>query len=170
MSEISIENLIDDNEVIERSGWVYADLFLALTVIFLATISFLPEKAIIGNSENENVSSQANLNVKGNLSFKVKLNDFDSVASRVLNYVNSNSTNGSIEVVFAQIIGGYDSKTETIQQGQLRALKFAIDLGTTYPDILINAQRYIDGDQNIDSGEIGLRLTFGQKLNAKKTN
>jgi len=170
MTELNIEYSQNDDEVIERSGWLYADLFLALTVIFLATISFVPENSNPANVESENLSGQTNLNVKGNLTLKVKLDELDAVAKEVLNYVSSNSKGGSIEVVFAQIIGGYNSKTETIQQGQLRALKFAIDLGAKYPDILMNSQRYIDGDENIDSGEIGLRLTFGQKLDAKKTN
>jgi hypothetical protein len=34
-------------DVTEKAGWMYADLFLALMVIFLATISFVPNTRLL---------------------------------------------------------------------------------------------------------------------------
>ena len=47
---------LEDN--VNQAGWMYADLFLALMVIFLATISFVPEQLGKANSStSERVSS-----------------------------------------------------------------------------------------------------------------
>ena len=47
-----------DDDMSDKAGWMYADLFLALMVIFLATISFVPEiKAANENSNQVRIQS-----------------------------------------------------------------------------------------------------------------
>lgn len=56
-----------ENDVVGKSGWLYADSFLALTVVFLATVSFIPSvessspnpgKGSVGLSGSVNSSTQ----------------------------------------------------------------------------------------------------------------
>ena len=44
--------VISDDDMSDKAGWLYADLFLALMVIFLATISFVPEIRQVGEDSN----------------------------------------------------------------------------------------------------------------------
>ena len=53
-------------EVLDKAGWMYADLFLALMVIFLATISFVPSLTKLPNTASGAVTSSVNIN---NLNF-----------------------------------------------------------------------------------------------------
>lgn len=169
MSSNTRQRIGEADDVFELSGWSYADLFLGLSVIFLATISFVPKETNTSNALSENLQSpiKVNSNVtnlpKG-LVIKVGAKDADEAAKKIQNFMNSEQTMGSQEVIFAQIIGGYDSRKEDLKEGQLRAIAFAIELNKKYPEILRNSQKSIDSSASIPAEVIAVRLTFGEKL------
>jgi len=158
----------EEEDVIEKAGWLYADLFLALSVIFLATISFIPQTSNSGLDAGlpaESIENRASFaNSKNGLTFTIPRDDLDQVPTKLLDFAKLDSANEGLEVMFIQIIGGYDLSKEDASAGQLRALDFAVRLSQKYPDLLKNAQRYIDSSPTLATERIGLRITLGSPL------
>ena len=68
MRKISnFRNTFEGDEILDKAGWMYADLFLALMVIFLATISFVPSLTKLPSTASGAVTSSVNIN---NLNFQ----------------------------------------------------------------------------------------------------
>jgi len=172
----SVRPIRNDSEAQEdlllQSGWMYADLFLALTVIFLATISFVPE---IGQSGNFNGTKNTSTGVKTDSSFNyakgytlvVPVDQYDQVGTKVLEFLAQEGLDRSTEIIFAQVIGGFNPESENPSDGQLRAITFAIEINKRYPKLLQSAQRFIESSPSVAPGYVALRLTFAQALAEK---
>jgi hypothetical protein len=138
-------------------------------VIFLATISFVPE---IGQNQDTNLSKDLLTNVKSATTFNyakgytllVPIDQYGQVATKVSEFLAQEGMDTSTEIIFAQIVGGFNPQNEKPSDGQLRAITFAIELNNKYPQLLRNAQRYLESSPTIASGNVALRLTFAQAL------
>lgn len=159
-------------DLVLQAGWMYADLFLALTVIFLATISFVPEVGTgndLGGTKNSNVGINAatTFNYAKGYTLLVPIDQYGQVANKVSQFLSQEGLDKNSEVIYAQIIGGFDSQSEKPSDGQLRAINFAIELNKNYPKLLRSAQRFIEGSPTIAPGKVAIRLTFAQALPTK---
>jgi hypothetical protein len=165
-------NSEEQEDLLLQSGWMYADLFLALTVIFLATISFVPQIGKVGGfngPENTNVGSKSEttFNYAKGYTFVVPVDRYDQVAFKVSDFLKQEGLDESTEIIFAQIIGGFNPESEKPSDGQLRAITFAIEINKNYPKLLQSAQRFIESSPTIAPGSVALRLTFAQALPKK---
>lgn len=159
-------------DLLLQSGWMYADLFLALTVIFLATISFVPQ---FGQSGESNPSTSVNTGVETATSFNyakgytllVPVDQYDQVANKVSQFLAQEGLDANSEIIFAQIVGGYDPQSEKPSDGQLRAITFAVEINKKFPKLLVSAQRFIQSSPTIAPGDIALRLTFAPAVPTK---
>lgn len=156
-------------DLVLQAGWMYADLFLALTVIFLATISFVPQFAQSGDSNgplkpNTGINTATTFNYSKGYTLLVPLNQYDQVATKVAQFLAQEGLSATSEIIFAQIVGGYDPQIEKPSAGQLRAITFAVELNKNFPKLLVNAQRFIEASPTIAPEKIALRLTFAQTL------
>jgi hypothetical protein len=159
----------EHEDIVPQAGWMYADLFLALTVIFLATISFVPaigQISDINGTKNTNVgvTTATSFNYSKGYTLLVPVNQFDEVPIKVSEFLTQEKLDRNTEIIFVQLIGGFDPKTETPNDGQLRAITFAVNLNKKYPALLINAQRFIESSPKIAAGNVALRLTFARTL------
>jgi len=159
-------------DILPQAGWMYADLFLALTVIFLATISFVPEYGQIGDfnatkSINPGVNTATSFNYAKGYTLLVPLDKYDQVENKVSEFLAQEKLDSSTEIIFAQIVGGFNPQSEKPNDGQIRAIKFAVELNKFYPKLLLNAQRFIDSSPTIAPGNVALRLTFARPLPTK---
>jgi hypothetical protein len=68
------------------------------------------------------------------------------------------------EIIFAQILGGYDPKTETIDDGRNRALLYSFNLSQEQTGLFRSTSVTAGADPSLKSGEIALRLTFVSKI------
>jgi hypothetical protein len=162
----------EQEDLLLQSGWMYADLFLALTVIFLATISFVPELGQVGDfngSKNTSggITSESSFNYAKGYTLVVPVDQFDQVGTKVSEFLAQEGLDGSTEIIFAQIVGGFDPESEKPSDGQLRAITFAIEINKEYPELLQGAQRYIESSPSVAPGNVALRLTFAQPIPQK---
>jgi hypothetical protein len=158
-------------DLLLQAGWMYADLFLALTVIFLATISFVPEIGQVGDfngTKNTNAGiNTTTFNYAKGYTLLVPVDQYDQVGSKVSQFLAQEGLDKTTEIIFAQIVGGFDPQREKPSDGQLRAITFAIELNKNYPKLLQSAQRFIESSPAIAPGKVAMRLTFAQALPTK---
>jgi hypothetical protein len=68
------------------------------------------------------------------------------------------------EIIYAQILGGFDVNTESADQGKLRALEFSVKLSKDNPQLFANAATNLGSNLLLKPNEIALRLTFVAKI------
>ena len=187
-SEVAEENTAD------QAGWMYADLLLALMVIFLATISFVPQfldtyvpsGSGVGNSSQQgsggmgigDVSAgtgtsnrpssgipDADYTFDQGLALFYEDFDLNTFVADVENFRRQENLGENFEIVFAQITGGYDAKTESPEKGTLRAIAFSIKLKESNLDYLNNTSTSIRTSPEVPSNKVLVRFTFARLSN-----
>ena len=108
----------EEEDATEQAGWLFADSFLALMIIFLATISFVPDI--------KNVEDTAKTYTQA-LTLTYDKYDPIQVEADIVKFLNKANFPLSSKVVFARIIGGAPA-TQNELNGYLLALKFSLDL------------------------------------------
>jgi hypothetical protein len=147
------------------AGWMYADLLLALMVIFLATISFVPNLANTSDavkSQIKQISSGYNYN-KG-LSLVYQEFNSDAVRKDIAQFKVKEGLPEDAEIIYAQILGGFDVNLESPEAGKIRALEFSVRLSRDNPDLFANASINLGSNLLLKPEEVALRLTFVAKI------
>ncbi len=152
-----------------QAGWMYADLFLALMVVFLATISFVPTF-----NGNQNLVTQKSQLGTAEFTYSqiyskhldILYENFDPVLIKqdVAQFISREKLPSTTDIVFAQVIGGYNPKTEGPTAAIDRAVAFSNKLDKSLPDLLSHAASTMSSSKTIDPTQIVLRLTFAQKV------
>ena len=160
------ENLIEEDEdVTPQGGWLFADSFLALMVIFLATISFVP---LLTSQEKIGFGSGGAVNSKLNVSSGLVLtyDNFDEarIDFDIREYAQQENLAKNYEVTYTQVVGGFDSTIEDAFQGTLRAINFSIKLQQAQIDIFQNSSFNVGSSELIPAGKVVLRITIVEKL------
>lgn len=113
----------EEEDATTLGGWLFADSFLALMVIFLATISFVP--ALGGAVSNDsNIGNIAGGNYSKGLNLVYR--DFDAlqIQSDIAAFAEREGIPANSKVLYANIVGGYNPATESEDDGRYRALLF----------------------------------------------
>lgn len=108
-----------EDEATEQGGWLFADSFLALMVIFLATISFVPDVKNVADATGNYAKA---------LTLAYSTYDPVSVERDIQEFIAEESLPGSTRVVFARIIGGAPANNQNEENGYLLALNYSIKL------------------------------------------
>lgn len=161
-----------DDDMSDKAGWLYADLFLALMVIFLATISFVPE--IAPGKDNANsariksstVIQSTNYNFDRGLTLLLKAPDGELVSSKIRTFLTQENLPNDAEVVFMKVIGGYEANTGGESAATTRAIKFGMKLKNSNPDLFAVATMSVDISKSVPGDQVALVLTFA--ANSKK--
>jgi len=147
------------------AGWMYADLLLALMVIFLATISFVPNFASLTSSAATQVKQIASgYNYNRGLSIIYKSFDPILLKADVSSFKTNEGLPEDSEIIYAQILGGFDPKKEGADAGKLRALEFARKISESDAQLLANASVNLSSNLLLNPDEIALRFTFVAKI------
>jgi hypothetical protein len=148
------------------AGWMYADLLLALMVIFLATISFVPNLSNSSSAVTAQIK-QISSGYNYNRGLSLVYNGFDSklITEDIANFKAKEGLPEDAEIIYAQILGGFDLKTENADDGKLRALEFSIKLSKDNPKLFATAATNLGSNLLLKPNEIALRLTFVAKIN-----
>jgi len=160
---VAPSELVED--VSQQAGWMYADLFLALMVIFLATISFVPTLTggpATGNSKTSQTVSLKSVNFDQGMANLY--NGFDLVQLRadIDKFKKKAKLADSSEIIYVQVIGGY-AKTEKASVGTLAAIDFSVQLKKQAADLFDLAAIKLDTSSAIPSGSVAVRMTFAAK-------
>lgn len=145
---------------------MYADLLLALMVIFLATISFVPNLSNSSSAVTAQIK-QISSGYNYNRGLSLVYNGFDSklITEDIANFKAKEGLPEDAEIIYAQILGGFDLKTENADDGKLRALEFSIKLSKDNPNLFATAATNLGSNLLLKPNEIALRLTFVAKIN-----
>lgn len=148
------------------AGWMYADLLLGLMVIFLATISFVPIDNFVSKSLVKATYKQVDKAFNFNRGISLIYNKFDAVALEkdISAFKKREGLDNDAEIIFAQILGGYNPKTESVDDGRNRALLYSFNLSQEQSGMFKNTSVTAGADPSLKSGEIALRLTFVSKI------
>jgi hypothetical protein len=148
------------------AGWMYADLLLGLMVIFLATISFVPIDNFISKSLVKATYKQVDKAFNFNRGISLIYDKFDAAALEkdIDAFKKREGLDNNAEIIFAQILGGYDPKTETVETGRNRALVYSFSLNAELTGLFSRASVTAGGEPGLEPGQIALRLTFVSKI------
>jgi hypothetical protein len=148
------------------AGWMYADLLLGLMVIFLATISFIPENNFISKSLVKATYKQVDKAFNFNRGISLVYDKFDAkgLTQDINAFKKREGLDDNAEIIFAQILGGFDPKTESEDIGRNRALIYSFQLAKETSGLFANTSVTAGGDSNLKPGQIALRLTFVSKI------
>jgi hypothetical protein len=151
----------------EKAGWMYADLFLALMVIFLATISFVPNTRTAPPSGNTQVTPQVSLNsinmTSGMADLYTKF-DAERMRADIAEFKKKEGMLENSEAIYVQIIGGYDGAAEKVNSATVTAIDFSVDMKSQLPEIFNQAAFKIDVSDAIPSKSVAVRITFAPKV------
>lgn len=148
----------EEEDATSMGGWLFADSFLALMIIFLATISFIPavggavtNSGNVGNIGGNNYVRGLNLVYEN---FDVKLIQID-----LQEYFKKEGLSGSSQILYAKVVGGFDSRTENEEDGRYRALLFAAKLKKFEVKQFANSKIDLGSSNSLKPNQIVLRLT-----------
>jgi hypothetical protein len=154
-------------DVTEKAGWMYADLFLALMVIFLATISFVPLERTAPPAGNTQATPQVSLNsinmTSGMADLYTKF-DPEQMKADIEEFKKKEGMSADSEAIYVQIIGGYDGASEKINNATVSAINFSVDMKAQLPEIFQQAAFKIDVSNTIPSKSVAVRITFAPKV------
>jgi hypothetical protein len=154
-------------DVTDKAGWMYADLFLALMVIFLATISFVPNTRTAPPVGNTQVTPQVSLNsinmTSGMANLYTKF-DPEKMKADIAAFKKKEDMLASTEAIYVQIIGGYDGAKEKINSATVSAINFSVEMKSQLPEIFNQASFKIDVSDKIPSKSVAVRITFAPKV------
>ena len=118
---------IEEEDATSQAGWLFADSFLALMVIFLATISFVPVIGGGGVLGSGKVGKIAGSNYVDGLVLAYEDVDATRISNDIATYITQKKLSPTTAVLYAKIIGGY-TDLEGDSAGSLKAMEFAVKL------------------------------------------
>ena len=153
---------IEEEDATSQAGWLFADSFLALMVIFLATISFVPaltSGVVMGSGS---VGKIAGSNYITGL--VLTYDKFDAVAIErdVAAFIKNENLSPNSEVMYARIVGGYTA-SEGSDAGKVRAIEVSVKLKQSKITYFENTAFDLTASDKLGSGTFVLRLTLSPK-------
>ena len=146
------------DDVTGQAGWMYTDLLLGLMVVFMATVSFIPEasptkkpSAYVYTQRFDQVFEQV---------YVIENTDATLINQEVAAFLLLNNLPEQSVIVQAQFVGGFNSNVETPTDGINRAVGFSAKVDAGDPETLSKAATSVDASGQIDPGEIVVRFRF----------
>jgi hypothetical protein len=148
-----------EEDATHQGGWLFADSFLALMVIFLATISFVPSLGG-GLTGTGNIGNIAGGNYVKGLNIAYETFDPVQIQKDIDGFIAGEKLPRSSVVLFAKIVGGFDPKTETDNDGKFRALLFSAQIQKANIAYFENSKINLGASNLLKKNQIVLRLTL----------
>ena len=149
----------EEEDATSLGGWLFADSFLALMVIFLATISFVPTLggAVSGTS---NIGNVAGSNFVKGLNLAYDKFDETLIQNDIAAFAKREGISANSKVLYANIVGGYNPATETEDDGRFRALMFNAKLKVSALDQFAATKVDLGASKQVKPELVVLRLTL----------
>ena len=153
---------IEEEDVTSQAGWLFADSFLALMVIFLATISFVPaltSGVVMGSGS---VGKIAGSNYIKGLVLTYDKFDAGVIQRDIAAYIKNEKLSPVSEVMYARIVGGY-AASEGIDAGKVRAIAVSVQLKKSEMAYFENTSIDLSASDKLGKDTFVLRLTLAPK-------
>jgi hypothetical protein len=144
-----------EEDLTGHAGWMYTDLMLALMVIFLATISFVPQ--FTGPNNPDYAYSKIFDESMNTLYESFSLGQIER---DIANFKLSKGLPPDSDIVFAQYVGGYSSGSENSATAIARALAFSQKLDSANPELLASAATTLSSSNVLKANQVIVRFTF----------
>ena len=149
----------EEEDATHQGGWLFADSFLALMVIFLATISFVPSLGG-GLTGTGNIGNIAGGNYVKGLNIAYESFDAVKIQQDIDGFIAGEKLPRNTKVLFAKIVGGFNPNTESEDDGKYRALIFSAEISKAGIAYFENAKVDLGANKLLKSNQIVLRLTL----------
>jgi hypothetical protein len=152
----------DREDISAQAGWMFADLLLALAIIFLATISFVPAEDAVSAEMQANAAADPTVAVNKS---SIPLAKFDQITIMLAmqKYAADNNLPEDYRVTGVTILGGYSPATETPDRGTQTALRYATGIAELNLPYFKNTSTVLSSSSTIPSGQVVLNLTITSK-------
>jgi hypothetical protein len=148
-----------EEDATHQGGWLFADSFLALMVIFLATISFVPSLGG-GMTGTGNIGNIAGGNYVKGLNVAYEKFDAAQIQKDIDGFIAGEKLPRSSKVLFAKIVGGFNKATETEEDAKFRALLFSAQITKANIAYFQSAKIDLGASNLLKPNQIVLRLTL----------
>lgn len=108
LRERQLEEEVED--ITGQTGWMYTDLFVGLMVIFLATISFIPESAKFVDPRAVQTYTEIYPTPLANKYFNY---DYAEIRKNIDNFLTKERFNGSESIARVQVVVTYNPAIES---------------------------------------------------------
>lgn len=151
------------------AGWMYADLFLGLMVVFLATVTFIPEFLGGLNSSAANTSYKyREIYEKPFMAVYDRL-DLELINSDIQRFRINEELSPDSVIIYAQIVGAYDKNSEDQSAAIIRAQKISQELDGSKFGFLKNASTTLSSTDSIPKNRFVLRFTFATEVGVQSS-
>ena len=151
MARRKVEVEEQHDEATEQGGWLFADSFLALMVIFLATISFVPDIKNVEDTKFQYTKA---------LTLTYSTYNSSRIQGDIQNFIVKEKLPGASRVAFARIIGGAPDGPQSADNGYLLALKYSIDLQRDQVSVFKDTRFDLASSKLIPNKSVMLVLTL----------
>jgi hypothetical protein len=156
-------NRVEEEDVTSQGGWLFADSFLALMIIFLATISFVPDLSTGGVPvNNTNIGNIAGNNYVQGLNLAYTEFKAEQITTDIESYLKKENFPATTTVIYAKVVGGYAEGSEASDVGMSRALAFSIRMKNAGVTYLNGANIDLGSSKLLKANEVVLRLTLSK--------
>ncbi len=153
---------IEEEDATSQAGWLFADSFLALMVIFLATISFVPALTTGVVTGSGSVGKIAGSNYIKGLVLTYDKYDAATIERDIATYIKNEKLSPTSEVMYARIVGGY-AASEGIDAGKVRAIAVSVQLKKSKMTYFENTSIDLSASDKLGKDTFILRLTLAPK-------
>jgi hypothetical protein len=148
-----------EEDATHQGGWLFADSFLALMVIFLATISFVPSLGG-GLTGTGNIGNIAGGNYVKGLNIAYEKFDAAQIEKDIAGFIAGEKLPRNSKVLFAKIVGGYNPTSESENEAKFRALLFSAQIQKSAIPYFQDSKIDLGASKLLKPNQIVLRLTL----------
>lgn len=164
----SSQIISEEDDVTFLAGWMYADLFLAMMVVFLATISFVPEYFGNNTKSTADAYNYTQIYKKPMIATYEGFNG-DRIAADIRAFILDNNLPPDTEIVYAQIIGSYNKNIESSSEAIFRAQQFSTRMDLSNTTLFYNASTTFSSTTSIPVNRVVVKFTFASNVGVKGT-
>jgi hypothetical protein len=95
--------------------------------------------------------------------------DGNQIADDIRAYIKDKKLSPDTEIVYAQIIGSYDKKSESAAQAIVRAQQFSTKLDTSNIALLHHASTTFSSTTSVPPNSVVVKFTFATNIGVKET-
>jgi hypothetical protein len=149
-----------EEDLTGQAGWMYTDLMLALMVIFLATISFVPQFTNNSTSDPDNPDYSYSKIFDESMNTLYESFNLSQIKSDIARFKLNKGMPADADIVYAQYVGGYSSGSENPSAAIARALAFSQKLDSADPELLTSAATTLSSSNVLKANQVIVRFTF----------
>ena len=149
-----------EEDLTGQAGWMYTDLMLALMVIFLATISFVPQFTNKSSADPNNPDYSYSKIFDESMNTLYESFNLAQIKSDIARFILNNGMPADADIVYAQYVGGYSAGSENPSAAIARALSFSQKLDSADRELLTSAATTLSSSNVLKANQVIVRFTF----------